>query len=117
MKHKESELQSACVTWFRYRYPREVLFAIPNGGQRNAITGAMLKREGVMAGVADLFLMKGYCGNEASHGLFLEAKTGKNKQQETQELFQQSAIAKGYSYEVFYSIEEFQKIISNYLKY
>lgn len=117
MKHKESELQSACVTWFRYRYPREVLFAIPNGGHRNKITAKILKGEGVLAGVADLFLMKGYCGNEASHGLFLEAKYGKNDQSDSQELFQQSAISKGYNYEVFYSIEEFQTIISNYLKY
>jgi len=117
MKHTESSLQAECVKWFRYRYPREILFAIPNGGKRNAITGAIMKREGVLAGVADLFLMKGSCGNEASHGLFLETKIGKNKQQESQELFMEKAIAKGYDYKVYYTFAEFQSIISNYLKY
>ncbi len=117
MKQNESRLQAECVKWFRYRYPREVLFAIPNGGNRNPATGAILKREGVLVGVADLFLMKGYCGNEASHGLFLETKSGKNTQQESQVYFQEKAIAKGYDYKVFYTFEEFQNIISDYLKY
>ena len=49
-------------------------FAIPNGGARNAITGAMLKREGVKKGVFDVFI--GWARN-GKHGLFLEFKKQK----------------------------------------
>ena len=55
MKHNESTQQTKCVKWFRTYYPDYVLFAVPNGGNRSAITGAILKAEGVMPGVADLF--------------------------------------------------------------
>lgn len=33
-----------------------LLFAIPDGGRRDAVTGAHLKAEGVRAGVPDMFL-------------------------------------------------------------
>lgn len=47
------------------------MFAIPNGGLRDKITAGNLKREGVKAGVPDIFLpipRGGY------HGLFVEMK-------------------------------------------
>jgi hypothetical protein len=42
----ESKLQIAMVKWFRLQYPDHVLYAIPNGGNRSAITGAIMKAEG-----------------------------------------------------------------------
>ena len=51
MNNAESRLQQACVRWVRYQYPDLVVYAIPNGGKRNAVTGAILKAEGVLAGV------------------------------------------------------------------
>ena len=58
MQDAEHRLQCACVRWFRYQYPHHasLLFAVPNGGRRDAVTGARLKAEGVVAGVADLLL-------------------------------------------------------------
>ena len=58
-KDIEHALQCACVHWFRIQYPEyaTLIFAVPNGGARNAITGARLKDEGVTAGVADLILL------------------------------------------------------------
>ena len=53
MKHVESSLQIQCVRWFRYQYPSRTIFSIPLGGNRNAVTGAILKAEGALAGVAD----------------------------------------------------------------
>jgi len=47
------------------------MFAIPNGGAREAITGAILKREGVSAGVPDVFLA---VARGKRHGLFIEMK-------------------------------------------
>ena len=112
MKHTESKLQSACVTWFRTQYPRIVIFAIPNGGNRNAITGAILKREGAMAGVADLFVMK---ANPLFAGLFIEMKAGKGKASEAQEAFGQEAIVAGYAYYVCRSFDEFTSTVKTYM--
>lgn len=47
------------------------MFAIPNGGKRDAITATKLKAEGVKPGVSDIFLpvpKGGFCG------LFIELK-------------------------------------------
>ena len=43
------------VSWFRKTQGTRI-FAIPNGGGRTTGTGAMLKAEGVVAGVPDLFI-------------------------------------------------------------
>ena len=110
----EDKLQAECVRWFRYQYPQYTLFAIPNGGQRNAVTGATLKKTGTLAGVADLFLMSPDPDN-VYHGLFIEMKSGKNNQTTSQIIFQAQAEDAGYRYEVCRSFDEFQTVINNYL--
>jgi hypothetical protein len=112
MKFTESKLQSACVQWFRTQYPRTVIFAIPNGGNRNPITGAILKREGVIAGVADLFVMR---RNADYAGLFIEMKAGNGKRSEAQEAFAQSALTAGYAYYVCRSFDEFTSTVKTYM--
>jgi hypothetical protein len=52
-EHKE---QSDFVLWFRKTYPGVLIFAIPNGGLRSASEARGLVLEGVVAGVADLFI-------------------------------------------------------------
>ena len=49
----ESQIQHDCLTWFRLQYPNLalLLFAVPNGGRRDAKTGARMKYEGVVRGV------------------------------------------------------------------
>lgn len=67
--------QVALMAWARlheHRMPGlALLFAIPNGGRRDAVTGARLKAEGVRAGVPDLFLP---VARRGFHGLFIELK-------------------------------------------
>lgn len=68
--------QKAVIQWWAwhctgYGLPSFALFAIPNGGNRDAITGAMLKAEGVRAGIPDLMLAK---PNKFYFGLFIELK-------------------------------------------
>jgi len=52
----EHNEQAGFIQWFRARWPRVVVFAIPNGGKRNILTAKRLQREGVTPGVPDLFI-------------------------------------------------------------
>jgi len=58
----EHSEQVAFVRWFRTKYPNIIIFAIPNGGARGddpktcSIRGKILKDEGVLRGVPDLFI-------------------------------------------------------------
>lgn len=51
---EHNEQVSLCV-WLAINHPDLDYFAIPNGGERNAIVAAKLKAEGVKSGVPDLF--------------------------------------------------------------
>lgn len=115
MKHREHDLQVACVRWFKLSHHELALclFAIPNGGtRRNAREGARLKAEGVTAGVADLFLA---IPNATNSGLFIEMKTEKGRQQDTQKAFEQAVTKQGYRYEVVRSLDQFITLIIEYL--
>lgn len=52
----EHQEQAGFVQWFRARWPRVLIFAIPNGGKRNLSTARNLKLEGVVPGVPDLYI-------------------------------------------------------------
>ena len=112
MKQLESKLQISCVSWFRMQYPALTLFAIPNGGKRSVITATILKREGALAGVADLFLMY---PSKTYHGLFIEMKIGKGKQTENQLEFEKQCKKFGYKYELCRSFDDFVNIINQYI--
>ena len=76
MRNSEHNEQAALMQWWqlaslRFGIPEPLLFAIPNGGLRNRITGAKMKAEGVRAGVPDLFLAVASMGY---NGLFIELK-------------------------------------------
>jgi hypothetical protein len=115
MKNDEHKEQVALIEWFRLQYPliRGCLFAIPNGGVRNIGTAIKLKREGVMAGVSDLFLM---VPKSPKCGLFIEMKAKGGKAQENQLEFQKLAKNMGYDAEVCYGFIEAKETIKNYLK-
>jgi len=89
-----------------------LLFAVPNGGARNAVTAAILKAEGVVAGVADLLLLypAGNC-----HGLCIEMKKPGGKQSQSQKDWQKEVEAQGYKYIVCYGIEDFRDKVSRYI--
>ncbi|MGV3561579.1 VRR-NUC domain-containing protein [Larkinella arboricola] len=115
----ESGLQAACVKWFRlqYRQYETLLFAIPNGGHRNKLVAAKLKREGVLAGVPDLMLAK---TSGPFNGLFIEMKVVYDDGSKKYTSPQQKAIladfkAQGYQTAVCYSLDEFKSAINNYL--
>lgn len=115
MRDEEHRIQVSCVRWFRLKYPNLAarLFAVPNGGRRDGITGARLKEEGVLAGVADLILL---VPNADYHALLIEMKTPKGGQSESQKAWQRAVSGNDdYLYVVCRSLEEFIRIIEEYL--
>jgi len=113
MKQTEHNIQVACINWFRLQYPKHLVYAIPNGGMRNAIVAAKLKTEGVLSGVPDLFIAS---ANKDFHGLYIELKAGKNKPTANQLTVMQKLQNEGYKCEVCYSVEEFINVVNEYLK-
>ncbi len=89
------------------------MFAIPNGGNRNIVTATKLKKEGVLAGVADLFLMQ---PRRSLHGLFIEMKPEKGKATASQLDFGRQALKRDYGYVIAYGVDDAREIITEYLK-
>lgn len=115
MRQEEHRLQCACVRWFRCQYPQltPFLFAVPNGGARTRVTGAMLKAEGVLAGVADIVCIPPVV---AAPVLFIEMKTDKGRLSESQKEFRDAMTAAGHSYKVCRSIDDFMDSVNSFLK-
>ena len=113
MKQNEEKLQAECVRLFRYMHQplQWRFFAIPNGGQRNVVVAAKLKKGGLLSGAWDLFLS---VPRKGKSGLYLEAKYGKGKLTENQIKFRQENEG-DYAFGVFYNVDEFIKAINNYL--
>lgn len=113
---EEHRIQCECVKWFNYQHPklRGRLFAVPNGGRRDATTAAKLKAEGVVAGVADLILLK---SNRYYGALLIEMKTLKGRQRDSQKAWQNIVCADSeYKYVVCRSFDDFKREVDDYLK-
>lgn len=79
MKQQEAIEQCTVINYCDMRgFP---VFHIPNGGSRNKLEAANLKKQGVRAGVPDLFFPVARWGY---HGLFIEMKAGRNKATQAQ---------------------------------
>lgn len=111
----EHKLQAACVRWYRLQYPKmkHNLFAVPNGSKRDVIIGAKLKEEGVLAGVADLILLK---SNRFYGALLIEMKTPEGRQSDTQKEWQQKITNDGFKYVIIRSLEDFQREVKQFLE-
>lgn len=109
----EHKLQVDAIDIFRLAFPKlkRRLFAVPNGGARNAVTGAKLKAEGVLAGVWDLFLA---CPRGKFGGCFIETKFGDNDLTESQERFKKELEGEYYFF-VYRNVAEFIEGATYYL--
>lgn len=112
--HIESEMQRSCKKWFDLQYPKlsRLLFAVPNGGARNSREAAIMKAEGVTAGVADMILL---IPRHGYGSLCIEFKTREGRQSDSQKLWQADAEANGNKYVVIRSVEQFVNEIKKYL--
>jgi hypothetical protein len=116
-KKSEEQIQGDCVAWFRRMYPtkRMLLFSSLNGIKlaTGAKQGARLKRAGMTAGVADLFLS---IPSGELAGLYIEMKTPTGRQQPNQKEFERAVLAEGYGYVMPRSLEEFVLVVNRYLE-
>lgn len=110
LRHIESQIQRQMVQWFRLQYPRYIIAAIPNGGQRNALEAKIMKSEGVLAGFSDLIVIAN------KNVLFVEVKTTTGRQSELQKKFQSAVEYLGFQYSVCRSLQDFQMRIEKWLK-
>ena len=115
VQHESAE-QRALIEWCgreaRNHPELSLIFAIPNGGRRDARTGQMLKLEGVRAGVPDLMLP---VARRNFHGLFIEMKHGKNKQTAAQLDWAVQLMRQGYHVALCYGWIEAKELIEAYL--
>ena len=114
-RHIESQLQQACKRWFDYQYPHlhDLYFAVPNGGTRGKREAAIMKQEGVVAGVAGTLLLL------PRHGygcLCIEFKTSIGKQSDRQKAWQISTQNAGNKYVIVRTIEEFIDVVNEYIR-
>lgn len=116
MKSIESQEQCALMEWAELAvksHPElELLHHIPNGGKRNIATAARLKKEGVKAGVPDLFLP---APKGKWHGLYIEMKALKGTLSENQRWWIDKLKKQGYCVVVCYGWEAAKDTIICYL--
>lgn len=113
---EEHRIQCACVRWFSLRYPqyRGLLFAVPNGSRRDAVTGSKLKAEGVIPGVSDLIFLK---KNSHYCGLLIEMKRPKGKQSQSQKDWEQVINSfKEFKYVRCHSFDDFKHEVDDFLE-
>lgn len=117
-REAEGEEQALLIEWFRETYPDigDLLIHIPNGGSRkNAFEGWRLKRQGVRAGVSDLFLPVARGG---FHGLWIEFKATPPLDaavSQSQRDWIEAMLEQGYHAEVSLGIEAAKEAIERYL--
>jgi hypothetical protein len=105
------------------KYPAlRLMFAIPNGGERNVIVAGNLKAEGVRSGIPDIFLPVPIAH---WHGLFIELKRpadkGLNRKRggttEEQDRWIAALYAQNYGVAVCMGWQAARDVIIQYLEY
>jgi len=101
--------QVQVVSWFRKTYPSIRLFAIPMGGARSASTGAMLRAEGCVKGIPDIFIPE--------LKLFIEMKKAEGGRVSPEQLdWLQYLNSVGYTAKVCHGFEDAKAFIQENIK-
>jgi hypothetical protein len=107
----EAKIQHDIIKWFTNTYclkfhkDRSLIFAVPNGGHRQALEAVLLKATGVLSGVSDLIVI------HKMVLLFIEVKSLNGGQSVHQREFQQRVEEQGFRYELVRSLDEFKELI------
>ena len=111
LKIKESAEQEAVCEYLEYLHIP--FYHVPNGGSRNKIEAANLKRQGVRAGVPDLCIT---VAKGKYHGLYIEMKVDDNKPSKEQKDWLSLLNKNGYLAVVCYGFNDAKQTIDKYLK-
>lgn len=108
----EARIQQECFQWLWNNYPnlRKRLFMVHNT-PKNAIDGARLRGMGMVAGVSDLIFLR-----DNLPPLCIEMKDDSGRQTPAQIEWQKIATACGCEYVVVRSLDEFQTVLTPYLR-
>ena len=109
LKVGEHDEQVAFVQWFERRYPNVMIWATPNGGKRHVVTAVRMKKEGVKAGVPDLFIPE--------WRLFIEMKTRDSGVVSTAQKYMIDYLrVVGYTVEIAKGCDDAIQIVLNFKK-
>ena len=114
MLKPEQIAQINIVAWFKHNYPEyaEDISHTANERKCSLVEGKILKRMGVTAGHADLFLAvpaNGKCG------LYIELKVGDGKLSKEQKAFLARKIMRGYEAVAVWGADAAKEVIKTYL--
>lgn len=125
MKNLEHQEQKTLIEWadmqplsryvFKEGFIGNYLFHIANGGARSAVTGSILRSDGVRKGVPDLC----FClPNENHHALYIEMKapTKTARVSKEQKIWLERLNSNGYLAVVAYGFSQAKEIIEKYLR-
>ena len=116
-KHPEAVQQRLFVARVRLdARTRDVLFcAVPNGGKRGAREAALMKAEGVSAGVPDLMFFERGIHIGVYAGLALEFKSKGNGPTPAQLGWHRALAQRGWCVRIVYSAQEAWDTLTTYL--
>ncbi len=105
MATSEHNHQAIVIAWFRMKYKDAIIFAIPNGGNRNITEAARLKKEGVLAGIPDLVVIG------KNKLFFIEMKNESGRLSATQKTIHEKINRLGFAVHTCYGYKEAQEKI------
>lgn len=110
----EHQLQAAFFEWLELKHPEinEVTFSVPNGVRCSRSQAVKLIKEGLKAGVPDVFMG---VPRGTFPGLFIEFKIKPNKPSKVQEARIENFLAQGFKCEVIYNIDDAMKLVGDYV--
>lgn len=100
----EDQIQAKIIIYYRNQF-KGLIMSVPNGGTRNILEAKKLKATGLLAGVADLIILK-----PNAETIFVEVKIEKGVQSDVQRIFQEKVENLGFKYYLVRSFEEFLKL-------
>jgi hypothetical protein len=119
----EHQEQVSVIAWWdriyapAHKLDYRLLFAIPNGGERNVVAGAKLKAEGMRRGAPDLLLAipKYEALATTTYGLYIEMKRQDGYADKEQKDYHAVLRVEGYRVEVCRGSAAAIKVIEEYL--
>jgi len=115
MKREEHKIQCSIIEWCAWSHQNfpdiDLVFAVPNGGNRSLSEAVRFKREGVKAGMPDLVLPVSKLG---FHSLYIEVKTPKGKLSKEQQKMHKRLRDAGNAVVIARSLDDFIDITKGY---